>query len=812
MPISLVTAQRTESPVIPALVRLSAASLAAVAATALGWALLHHPFGPILPSAVVLGYCAVLFRRPHAWLFFVPALLPVIDLTTITGSIYLTESDLLLAATVAMGYARIAWVGGRIAVPHRAAAGISLFGGFLLASLAASYTVSAARGFLPYLPFDQQLADYNNRWNSLRVAKGFYFALALVPLLVRALREQGEAALTRFMAGLVAGLALICFIAVYERMAYPGLLNFASDYRITASFWEMHVGGAPLDGWLLLTLPFAIWAVFSTQRLHFLVPLVALVDIAAYVALVTFSRGVYGACLVGVLVALAMQFHRKLAFTDKARSAVGWLLLGEGVLFWGMWATFRTGGYRALMAVVFLVAATHFATTLGRACGRVGLASASIVLLLGTVLDLALFAALAQGGLWAWGISALGFVAAAALWLKWSSPMAGGMALGTWGALAVAGALVAYRGGTATALVVYAWVALALALVLVVKCVHHDSAWTWSPRSGTIVFGAAVLLALAVAVPGGYLMSERFSHTQGDFVTREQLWREAISWLDSTSDWLIGKGVGQFPDSYYKRGPASNIPGTFSFPHDETNTVLRLSSASHPLTRGRLLRVVQAVSNDVVPPLRVSFDARVSRAATIYLEVCGRHLLYAEGCASHTVRLKPGNGGWQPVRVTLSSGAFERGHWYAPRRAYFAVALASSGDSADLDNIQLIDGNGADQLRNGDFSRAGDFWFFTSDHYHLPWHIENLFINLLFDQGILGLTAFVVLCLAATARVLRYAGYWPQAPYFLASLAGFVAVGSLNSLIDVPRLATIFYLVCFAMIVIRPGSPAASRT
>ncbi|OIR07154.1 hypothetical protein GALL_107430 [mine drainage metagenome] len=782
-----------------------------MAATALGWALLHHPFGPLWPSVVTLAYCVLLLWRPHAWLFLVPALLPVIDLTATTGAIYLTESDLLLAATLVMGYARSAWDGPGGDQPHRAAFGLSRFAGALLALLALSYAMSAARGFLPYMPFDQQLADYNNRWNSLRVAKGFYFGLALVPLLVRALREQGEAALTRFMAGLVAGLALICLVAVYERMAYPGLMNFASDYRITASFWEMHVGGAPLDGWLLLTLPFAIWAAFSTQRLHFLVPLVALVDIAAYVALVTFSRGVYGACLVGVLVALAMQFDRKLAFTDKARSAVGWLLLGAGALFWGMWATFRTGGYRALMAVVFLVAATHFATTLGRACGRVGLTSASIVLVLGAVLDLTLFAALTQGSLWAWGISALGFVAAAALWLKWSSPMAGGMALGAWGALAVAGALVTYQGGTAAALVVYAWVALALALVLVVKCVRHDSAWTWSPRSGTIVFGAAVLLALAVAVPDGYLMSERFSHTQGDFVTREQLWREAVSWLDSTSDWLIGKGVGRFPDSYHKRGPASNIPGTFSFPHDEANTFLRLSSASHPLTRGRLQRVVQAVSNDVVPQLLVSFDARVSRTATIYLEVCGRHLLYGEGCASHTVRLKPGNGGWQPVRVTLTSGAFERGHWYAPRRAYFAVALASGGRSADLDNIQLIDGSGADQLRNGDFSRAGDFWFFTSDHYYLPWHIENLFISLLFDQGILGLAVFIVLCLTAAVRVLRCAGYWPQAPYFLASLAGFVTVGSLNSLLDVPRLATIFYLVCFAMVVIRTERSARSR-
>ena len=793
-----------------AFVRLSAALFAAVAVGALGWALPHHPFGPILVGAVVVGYCVVLFIRPHSWLLFVPTLLPVIDMATITGSIYVTESDLLLLATTAMGYARIAWAGHRIAEPHRAAAGISLLGGLLFVLLAVSYLVSAARGFLPYLPFDEQLADYNNRWNSLRVAKGFFFALALMPLLVRALREQGAAAMTQLMEGLVAGLALICLFALYERMAYPGLINFASDYRITASFWEMHVGGAPLDGWLLLTLPFAVWAVLSQQRLYLLVPLVALVDIVAYVALVTFSRGVYGACVVTILLALAMQFDSRLACSAQARSLGGWLLLGATALFLGMWATFQTGGYRALTAVVGLAAATHFVTTLDRACGRGGLTRAFMVFVFGAALDFTLYATLAQGDLWALGVSALGFAVAATASFKWCSPLAGGMVLGTWGALAVSGVLVAHRGGAAAAWVGCAWGALALALVLGVRCTRNDLAWHWSPRSGILVFGVVVLLALGVTIPGSYFMGERLSHTQEDLVTREQLWREAISWLDSTTDWAIGKGVGRFPDSYHSRGPVSGIPGSFFFPHDQTNTFLRLNATMQPLSRGRLLRVVQAVSNDIAPPLRVSFDARVSRPTTIYFEVCGRHLLYAEGCARNTVQIKSGNGDWQPVQITLSGGAFERGRWYAPRRAYFAVALASGDSSVDLAKLQLIDESGSDQLRNGDFSRTGDFWFFTSDRYHLPWHIENLFIHLLFDQGILGLTAFIALCVVATMRALRCAGCWPQAPYFLASLAGFLTVGLFNSLLDVPRLATIFYLVCFVMMVIRPERAASS--
>ena len=44
------------------------------------------------------------------------------------------------------------------------------------------------------------------------------------------------------------GLAGAALATVWERTAFTGLLNFSSDYRATALFWEMHVGGTALDG------------------------------------------------------------------------------------------------------------------------------------------------------------------------------------------------------------------------------------------------------------------------------------------------------------------------------------------------------------------------------------------------------------------------------------------------------------------------------------------------------------------------------------------------------------------------------------
>ena len=147
----------------------------------------------------------------------------------------------------------------------------------------------------------------------------------------------------------------------------------------------------------------------------------------------------------------------------------------------------------------------------------------------------------------------------------------------------------------------------------------------------------------------------------------------------------------------------------------------------------------------------------------------------------------------------------ENGPFWSHRTSWFAVALESNGDVADVRNLQLMDASGRNLLANGDFSRQGDFWFQSSDRDHLPWHIKNLFLNLLFDQGILGLAAFCLLFLAAGLRMLFRHGDSEHAPYFVAALAGFFTVGLFDSLVDVPRLATLFYLMCFTMLVARPS-------
>ena len=58
-------------------------------------------------------------------------------------------------------------------------------------------------------------------------------------------------------------------------------------------------------------------------------------------------------------------------------------------------------------------------------------------------------------------------------------------------------------------------------------------------------------------------------------------------------------------------------------------------------------------------------------------------------------------------------------------------------------------------IRNGDFSKGADYWFFKT-HSHLPWHIKNLWVEVLFDQGWFGLATFVGLLAVAVTCVLLF--------------------------------------------------------
>ncbi|NMM86735.1 hypothetical protein B2J88_20585 [Rhodococcus sp. SRB_17] len=299
------TAIRTGLPVLGGLSFTAAAFAAAV----------HHPVAP--GGAVLALGCMALWiaRRPGDIWFLLPALLPVASFTPWTGWWLADESDLLVLATLGAAYLRWGWdVWSQPAAASRQLPyGVCWVYLVLLPLLVLGVWrgLDDARGAEPWAALLSDLwaqgfyGDYDLPGNTLRVAKSLAWGLLLMPALYR----WGEGAALRLARGMVAGLVVVCTAVLWERCVYADGLDFNEPYRTSAWFWEMHVGGGAIDAYLALALPFAWWAAWVARRGWRWVAAAALLVVAIYAVLTTYSRGVYLSVSLA-LAALAVLLHR----------------------------------------------------------------------------------------------------------------------------------------------------------------------------------------------------------------------------------------------------------------------------------------------------------------------------------------------------------------------------------------------------------------------------------------------------------------------------------------------------------------------
>jgi hypothetical protein len=140
------------------------------------------------------------------------------------------------------------------------------------------------------------------------------------------------------------------------------------------------------------------------------------------------------------------------------------------------------------------------------------------------------------------------------------------------------------------------------------------------------------------------------------------------------------------------------------------------------------------------------------------------------------------------------------------------MALSSNGARVDIARIALQDSQGRQLIVNGDFNREMAHWFFSSDRYHMPWHMKNAALHVLFEQGLLGLALMGSAFVLALVRLSFGRGRdHPLAPAIVAALIGFATVGAFDSLLDVPRVGLIFFTLLLLGLGLRalPGEGVA---
>jgi hypothetical protein len=227
----------------------------------------HYPAYQIPLAAFFLLYAALLWRKPALWLILVPALLPVLDLAFFSGWFIIDEFDALLLLTLGVLCLRQPLDGG-----FRPYAWRALLCAFWGVSVLASLGITLAQGVSVDL---NSFASYYSSWNGVRVAKGFLWALLLLPFLLAAL-AQDQASPKRLLMrplmhlglGFVIGLTLAMLVLLYERFIFVGLFSFSGHYRATGSFSTMHTGGPAVDSWLALTLPLLLGLFWAMGRVR----------------------------------------------------------------------------------------------------------------------------------------------------------------------------------------------------------------------------------------------------------------------------------------------------------------------------------------------------------------------------------------------------------------------------------------------------------------------------------------------------------------------------------------------------------------
>ena len=171
--------------------------------------------------------------------------------------------------------------------------------------------------------------------------------------------------------------------------------------------------------------------------------------------------------------------------------------------------------------------------------------------------------------------------------------------------------------------------------------------------------------------------------------------------------------------------------------------------------------------------------------------ICEKTLLYSLRCESEVLSVPDEDHGWEKKSVDFTLLGY--GEWRRP--VFLTLYNAESSSVVDVDNVSLRAPGGDNLVANGDFSDGFGRWFFTSDD-HRSWRVDNLWVHLLFEQGWVGLvlvgTWISILAGSLTIRAWRGDHV---CLVLLASIMGAMTIGFVDSIVDAPRVAFLFFVI-----------------
>jgi hypothetical protein len=770
------------------------------------------------PAAVTALTAFVLFAgigavRPYSGLILWLAVVPWLSLAKWTGVMVVEEFDLALWGYAA-GLAYYAWRHWDSAARNISWQPLLL----LVLLLAFAWQLWALlKGFQLLPPASSAFfTNYEDQSGPIRIGKALFSALCFYGC-CRLLSVDWP----RFQSALNDGFALGAASAVlgclYERFYFTGLLNLSTDYRTTGWFWEMHTGGATLDAYLALSLPFLLQGVLFSRQSGKKLAYALLLAAYGYVALTTFSRGVYIALpLIAALfiaVHLLARRRRGQTFTlrDKPR-----LLLMLAIMLLSVIVTvalFDMGGYRLLLVVSGVELLLLFALTQRAFNGTATLAGLGVACC-GAALFFLTFGigkAVYLGYAVCWGATLLLLLLRTQQLNGWLTDAGISLLLTTLALLAAAVAW--YWSDYSLGLAHLAALSLLPALVvsLLLPLASADAQTTvyglrQSHLAAGIIWavGSALSLLLAMLLHSSYIDS-RFATTDKDLSGRFEHWQKALQAMEQETDVWLGSGVGRFVSLNRQRGETDDQVAILTLLPLTTGNALYLRSGLHVPGYGEVFRLTQQIDKPK-GDITLELELRHTKRLKLLAEVCDKQLLYHGRCARGSLTLKDATEGVARYSLQLKDNPFAEGG--APLSKTFSLSVNNRDTEVVLESLVLRDSQSDNLLRNSRFTAGMQGWFFSSDRHHMPYHVKGLWPMQWFEMGLLGLVLWTVLTVLVIARQLLPGRHFSLAGSACAlALTGILLVGLFDSVIDGGRMAMLY----FAFVLLCGGiKPAAA--
>ena len=347
--------------------------------------------------------------------------------------------------------------------------------------------------------------------------------------------------------------------------------------------------------------------------------------------------------------------------------------------------------------------------------------------------------------------------------------------------------------------------------------------WAWAARhrrseTASALALSALLLPLTIggivvaAVSGGF-MTEQLRTVASDLADREGNWSGGLALPDSSpATALFGMGLGTYPRIGIARKPDQRFPTNFVVAQDGGYHFLSIYTGL-PTYLGQKVPVRPDQQYRLFVALR-SPDGK----GALSVILCEKMLLYSANCRDTPFRSHLA-GTWEDFGAEISSAGLDEDGillWFK-RPVELDLFDPVPGSTIEIGHIRMLDPQGHDILVNGDFSRGTERWYFTDDA-RLIWHVKDQYFMSLFEGGALGLASFVLLAGTALTGAVRAMARGDQiAAAVAAALVAFVLSGVFDYLLEVPRLATLFYLIAFCGLTMMrtplhgPGASGISR-